>query len=143
MQRRTFLGTALASSIVPVLRSQPAPVWGGPVLDTHLHLRRDPDACFTHMQGCGVTNAVLLTRDADQDKAKEEEARRKGHFAHSVFADPTQAMTLPVLQGSTIASPQLTAAVMMKLSAPPSTARPSRSTATETSGTLLTMSDDR
>ena len=26
---------------------------GGPVPDTHLHLPRDPDDCFTHMQGCG------------------------------------------------------------------------------------------
>jgi predicted TIM-barrel fold metal-dependent hydrolase len=98
MQRRTFLSAALASSLVPELRSQPAPAWGGPVLDTHLHLRRDPDACFTHMQGCGVTNAVLLTRDADQDKAREEETRRKGHFVHSVSTDPTQPNAAEVIR---------------------------------------------
>ena len=64
--------------------------WGGPVLDTHLHLRRDPDACFTHIRGCGVTNAVLLTRAADEDKAKEEIAKRPGHFVRSVATDPSQ-----------------------------------------------------
>ena len=60
------------------------------MLDTHLHLRRDPDACFTHIQGCGVTHAVLLTSAADQNKAREEIERRPGHFARSVAADPAQ-----------------------------------------------------
>lgn len=89
MQRRTFLKTLLptvtAASRVTAQSDQP---WGGPVLDTHLHLRADPDACFTHMQGCGVTNAVLLTRAADQAKAKAEMERRPGHFARSVSLDP-------------------------------------------------------
>src|SRR3954464_13591022 len=88
MQRRTFLSAALASSIVPELRAQPEPVWGGPVLDTHLHLRRDPDACFTHIKGCGVTNAVLLQHASDEDSAKQEMARRTGVFARSVSTDP-------------------------------------------------------
>ncbi|HEY1215786.1 MAG TPA: amidohydrolase, partial [Bryobacteraceae bacterium] len=72
------------------LWSQQDFMWGGPVLDTHLHLRRDPDACFTHIRGCGVTNAVLLTRAADEDKAKEEIAKRPGHFVRSVATDPSQ-----------------------------------------------------
>lgn len=65
-------------------------MWGSPVLDTHLHLRRDPDSCFTHIEGCGVTNAVLLTRAGDEDKAKEEMLRRPHHFVSSVAADPAQ-----------------------------------------------------
>lgn len=60
------------------------------MLDTHLHLRRDPDACFIHIQGCGVTNVVLLTRAPDEDKAKEEMARRPGVFVRSVATDPAQ-----------------------------------------------------
>ena len=66
------------------------PAWGGPVLDTHLHLRRDADACFTHMQGCGVTHAVLLTGIADQDRAKQEMEKRPKRFARSVTGDPAQ-----------------------------------------------------
>ena len=65
-------------------------MWGGPVIDTHLHLRRDPESCFTHMQGCGVTNAVLLTRDADEEKAKGEMEKHPGVFVRSVAADPSQ-----------------------------------------------------
>ncbi len=60
------------------------------MLDTHLHMRTDADACFTHMQGCGVTHAVLLTSAADQDRAKAEMDRRAGRFVRSVRTDPTQ-----------------------------------------------------
>ncbi len=58
------------------------------MLDTHLHLRADPESCFAHMQGCGVTHAVLLTRSEDEEKAKAESAKRPGLFARSVAADP-------------------------------------------------------
>jgi predicted TIM-barrel fold metal-dependent hydrolase len=90
MHRRTFLKAALAATVIPGVDAQPVPNWGGPVLDTHLHLRSDPDACFTHIQGCGVTNAVLLTRAPDEDKAKLEMEKRPGHFVRSVSLDPAQ-----------------------------------------------------
>jgi uncharacterized protein len=90
MQRRTFLTSILAASAsAPRLRAQHDTPWGGPVLDTHLHLRADADACFTHMQGCGVTHAVLLTPAADQERAKAEMERRPGHFVRSVRTDPS------------------------------------------------------
>lgn len=89
MQRRGFLQTILAAgAAAPLVRAQSAPDWGGAVLDTHLHIRRDADACFTHMQGCGVTHAVLLTPAAAQDRAKAEMERRPGHFVRSVQTDP-------------------------------------------------------
>lgn len=90
MQRRTFLQTSLALTVANRLRAQPNFLWGGPVLDTHLHLRRDPDSCFTHCQGCGVTHAVLLTRNNDEDQARREMEKRPGHFVRSVSADPSQ-----------------------------------------------------
>jgi predicted TIM-barrel fold metal-dependent hydrolase len=37
-----------------------------------------------------VTNAVLLTRDVDEDKAKQEMAKRPGHFVRSVSTDPSK-----------------------------------------------------
>jgi uncharacterized protein len=93
MQRRTFLQTAAASVIaVPGLFGQEDnPAWGGPVLDTHLHLRRDPDSCWVHMQGCGVTHAVLLTPAAQEDAAKQEMAKHPGRLVRSVSTDPAQA----------------------------------------------------
>jgi predicted TIM-barrel fold metal-dependent hydrolase len=89
VQRRTFLQAAVAATVG--LRAQPAPEWGGPVLDTHLHLRREADQCYTHMQGCGVTHAVLLTTARDEDRSKEEMAKRPKTFVRSVSADPSAA----------------------------------------------------
>jgi len=70
------------------------------VLDTHLHLRRDPDACFTHIKGCGVTKAVLLTRASDEGKAKEEIKRRPDHFVRSVATDPAEVDAAKVLKNA-------------------------------------------
>jgi predicted TIM-barrel fold metal-dependent hydrolase len=81
MQRRTFLAAAVA----PILSAQTERI-----LDTHLHLRADPESCFAHMQGCGVTHAVLLTRADDEDKAKRAMEKRPGIFVRSVAADPSQ-----------------------------------------------------
>ena len=92
MQRRTFLKSILpAAAAAGHLAAQTDLPWGGPVLDTHLHLRADADACFTHIQGCGVTKAVLLTPATGQDRAKAEMERRPGHFVRSVRTDPSQA----------------------------------------------------
>jgi predicted TIM-barrel fold metal-dependent hydrolase len=96
MERRTFL-TLLAAAATD-LRGQSAPSWGGPVLDTHMHLRRNPDDCWTHMQGCGVTHAVLLTPANGQERAKQEMELRKGHFVRSVSTDPTAADADKVLR---------------------------------------------
>lgn len=92
MRRRTFLQSiALAAAAGPRLAAQPDLPWGSPVIDTHLHLRRDADECFTHIQGCGVTRAVLLTPANAESRAQEEMARRPGVFARSVSADPAAA----------------------------------------------------
>lgn len=59
-------------------------------MDTHLHLRRDADACFTHIKGCGVTKAVLLTPASDQARAQDEMGLRPATFVRSVTADPAR-----------------------------------------------------
>ena len=88
--RRTFLQASLAAAATATLTAADLE-WGGPVLDTHLHLRANPDACFTHMEGCGVTHAVLLTREPDETKAMDAMAKRKGRFVRSVSLDPATA----------------------------------------------------
>jgi uncharacterized protein len=98
MQRRTFLKTSLLTAAAQHLRSQPDLPWGGPILDTHLHLRRDPDACFTHIEGCGVTHAVLLTSVTDQERAKQEMEKRPNCFARSVTGDPAAPDTARAFQ---------------------------------------------
>src|SRR5947209_7081078 len=96
--RRAFLQALLATAGLSAMASELKSEWGGRVLDTHLHLRRDPDACFTHMQGCGVTNAVLLTRVSDEDKAKEEMQKRPRIFVRSVATDPAQSDAAQVIR---------------------------------------------
>lgn len=90
MERRTFLKSALAAAAAaPFGIAQSAPDWGGTVIDTHLHLRQDAEACYTHMQGCGVSHALLLTPDSAQERAKQEMEKRPGHFARSVSTNPS------------------------------------------------------
>jgi predicted TIM-barrel fold metal-dependent hydrolase len=91
VNRRTFLQTALAATGTLPAFAQSSPEWGGPVLDTHLHLRREADQCYTHMQGCGVTHAVLLTGAKDEERAKEEMVKRPKIFVRSVSSDPAAA----------------------------------------------------
>jgi len=88
MQRRAFIKTSVWAAAAPRIRPQTGPAWGGPVVDTHLHLRRDADACFTHIEGCGVTHAVLLTPAKEEERARQEMEKRPGRFARSVAGDP-------------------------------------------------------
>ncbi|MGA7237966.1 MAG: amidohydrolase family protein [Bryobacteraceae bacterium] len=111
MQRRELLKSALLAAGARRLWSQTEPTWGGRVLDTHLHLRRDADACYTHMQGCGVTHAVLLTPASQEESARQEIAKRPGHFVRSVSADPAQPNGAPsireALQGGAVSIGEL------------------------------------
>ncbi len=72
MDRRRFLESAVAMVAVSRLGAQAAdtPEWGGPVLDIHLHVRPASDGNFNHIQGSGVTRAVLLTNVSAEDHAK-------------------------------------------------------------------------
>jgi predicted TIM-barrel fold metal-dependent hydrolase len=99
MQRRTFLKATLATAAAaPALWPQAAPSWGGPVLDTHLHIRRNADDCYTHMQGCGVTHAVLLSTSNDRQRAAEEMQKRPKSFVYSVSADPGKPETPKIVK---------------------------------------------
>jgi predicted TIM-barrel fold metal-dependent hydrolase len=101
MQRRTFLKSVLpAAAAAQRLTAQSELPWGGPVLDTHLHIRANADACFTHMQGCGVTKAVLLTSATDQERAKAEMEKRPESFVRSVRLDPAQPEAEKVLRNA-------------------------------------------
>ena len=64
INRRQFITTAAAVSAAPLLAQQRYE-WGGPVLDIHLHLRPDGESNLAHINGSGVTKAVLLTRVQD------------------------------------------------------------------------------
>ena len=82
ISRRELLATAAVAAWGSRLEAQgdPPPDWGGPIVDTHLHLRGTVDANHTHMQGCGVTHAVLRARDSAADQVQAIQQKYPGRF---------------------------------------------------------------
>lgn len=89
MNRREFIGTLAAATTAAEAAAQtgPSSPWGGPVLDCHLHLRADGAANIVHMDGCGVSNAVILTRDANRARALQ--SKYPSRLAWAASADVT------------------------------------------------------
>jgi uncharacterized protein len=94
VDRRRFLGALAAVAVVPaagVAQSvSEASEWGGPVRDCHFHLRSDLGSNLSHMDGCGVSNAVILARDptSEQIRAIQQHPDR---LAWAVTTDITAA----------------------------------------------------
>jgi predicted TIM-barrel fold metal-dependent hydrolase len=98
MKRREFLGAAAALAMSGRVRAerQAPPDWGGPVVDTHLHLRATPEAHVAHMDGCGVSGAILRARDNPEAVRAVLEAY-PGRFRWTASADATRADAVDVL----------------------------------------------
>jgi predicted TIM-barrel fold metal-dependent hydrolase len=67
-------------------------LWGGPVVDCHHHIRRAPEQNIAHLNGCGVSNAMILARanSAVDIKAIDTQfpGRVLGWFASGNIASP-------------------------------------------------------
>ena len=89
INRREFLGTALVVAAVPSVGAQQssASLWGGPVLDIHLHLRQTIEGNVSHIDGSGVAKAVLLTNVNATDRAKDAVAKYPGRFVRFASVD--------------------------------------------------------
>lgn len=91
LNRRQFLQAAAASASAPALRAQTeAPSWGGPVIDIHFHARREAEGNAAHLAGCGVSNAILLTRQEQFEQSRALVASSSGRYAWSAAADITR-----------------------------------------------------
>ncbi len=82
-----------------MLRGQSALPWAGtPVVDCHHHLRRAPEANIAHLDGCGVSNAVILARDNSAEAIAAIRAQYPGRvlgwFASSDITKPEAAERL-------------------------------------------------
>jgi hypothetical protein len=86
INRRQFLSAAAAASAAASLSAQQTYEWGGPALDIHLHLRADGESNFAHIEGSGVTKAVLLTRVQDVDRSRALAEKHPGRFVWFVSA---------------------------------------------------------
>lgn len=42
--------------------------WGGPIVDCHHHLRRTLEANLLHLDGAGMSGAVVLARENSADQ---------------------------------------------------------------------------
>ena len=89
INRRQFVSAAVAGSTAS-LCAQQAEEWGGPVLDIHLHLRADGESNLAHINGSGVTKAVLLTRVQSAGQSRALSEKYPGRFVRFVSADVTQ-----------------------------------------------------
>ncbi len=78
--RRQFIQTVAATLPVLSLTAQTPneDLWGGPVVDCHHHLRRAPEANIVHLDGCGVSNAMILARDSSAPDIAAIEAKYPG-----------------------------------------------------------------
>src|SRR5271163_4803169 len=91
LNRREFLGSMTAAAAAARLGAQTAPPqWPSQVLDTHLHLRGNPESNFEHIEGCGVTRALLLTAVQQEDRAKGLMAKYPGRFVRSASVNVTR-----------------------------------------------------
>jgi predicted TIM-barrel fold metal-dependent hydrolase len=100
VNRRQFVQSALALAAGSRLSAQgpAAPQWGGPVLDIHLHLRPTTDGNFNHLEGSGVSKAVLLSNVSAQSHAKTIAATYPGRFVRFASIDVTQPDTVARLR---------------------------------------------
>src|SRR5205807_2868433 len=89
INRRQFVSAAAAASTASLLAQQKYE-WGGPVLDIHLHLRADGESNLAHINGSGVTKAVLLTRVQSVDQSRALAEKYPGRFVWFVSADVTK-----------------------------------------------------
>jgi predicted TIM-barrel fold metal-dependent hydrolase len=92
IDRREFVWSALALGAVArgVAQGRDVPDWGTPVIDIHLHLRTTLDGNANHLDGAGVTKAVLLTNVAAEPHAMEVVAKYPGRFVRFASVDVTQ-----------------------------------------------------
>jgi predicted TIM-barrel fold metal-dependent hydrolase len=89
INRRQFISAAAAASTASLLAQQ-SYEWGGPALDIHLHLRADGESNVAHINGSGVTKAILLTRVESVDQSRTLAEKHPGRFVWFVSADVTK-----------------------------------------------------
>ncbi|MDP9170478.1 MAG: amidohydrolase [Acidobacteriota bacterium] len=90
IHRRQFAGAILAGCVLTREGwAQTAGEWGSPVLDMHLHFRPN-DGNFQHIEGSGVTQAVLLTPAAADEQAQAAIDKHPGRYVRFTSANITQ-----------------------------------------------------
>ncbi len=90
MTRRQALAGTLSAAFATKIQAEPSKLWGGTVIDCHFHLRTGLDANYAQMQGCEVSNALLLSRANATDQIQHMQNKYPGVFAWSASTDITK-----------------------------------------------------
>jgi predicted TIM-barrel fold metal-dependent hydrolase len=85
MLRRRFIRSAFAAAAISGLAAESP--WGSPVLDIHLHPRRDGSQEIDHLEGSGVRKAVLLPGAGSGERALAVMAKYPDRFVRFTNAD--------------------------------------------------------
>ena len=90
--RRAFLQSvaALAAASSAGGQAPAAGEWGGAVLDIHLHPRTTTEGNVLHLDGSGVTKAVLLAGANAEERATQTVAAHPARFVRFASADVAQ-----------------------------------------------------
>jgi predicted TIM-barrel fold metal-dependent hydrolase len=95
--RRELLSASLGAGAAMAVAADES-LWGGPVVDCHHHLRRPMELNTAHLDGCGVSNAVVLARaewgERMQELRQAQPGRYLAWFASTDIAKPEAASIL-------------------------------------------------
>lgn len=78
--RRHFLYGLAAISATRVSAQTASPDWGGPVVDCHHHPRRTLEANTAHLDGAGISHALLLARVSYAEQFPQLQAKYPGRY---------------------------------------------------------------
>ena len=78
MTRRELLFSTTA--VLAAAAQQASSEWGGPVVDCHHHPRRTPEANTAHLDGAGISNAMLLARANYVEQFAELRSKYPGRY---------------------------------------------------------------
>src|SRR6202162_438270 len=97
LHRRHFIEIAAAAALSRA-DAQSTSEWGGPVLDIHLHPRRQEGGELDHINGSGVTKAVLLTGSTMAERSRAVVAKHPERFVWFVGTDMTKPNAIDALR---------------------------------------------
>lgn len=111
IERRKFIGLfttlALHTGVSQTSPETPIPDWGGKVIDCHFHLRKEAAANRRHLDGCGVSQALLLANVRASEEVAALRSREQNRFPGWAAStditkpDAEQLLTSAVKKGAT------------------------------------------
>ncbi len=97
-RRSLLLASAAAAPFAAVAQKPDRPDWGGKVLDIHLHPKNQDDGEIAHMDGCGVSHAIILGAAAQVERTKTRMTKAPGRMKFFASVNVTLPNTVETLR---------------------------------------------